>query len=76
MIPVFTTLEACRDNMHIIRSAVGNYHNGRGGPVFGKDKQGNWRKLRAARMDKGIPYGVPADDSPDFVLWAVEVREK
>lgn len=72
----FDSLEACRDNMRLIQSALSNFHNGRGGPVYGLDKQGNWRKLRSAHIEKSIPYGVPADDSADFVLRAVEVREQ
>lgn len=72
---VLNSLEECRDNLRHIQSALSNFYNERGGPVFGKDKQGVWRELRAARMDRGIPYGAPADHSPDFVLRAVEVRE-
>lgn len=69
------TLEECRDQMPRIWSALHNFHNGRGAPVFGKDKQGNWVKIRKARVDRGTPYGFPADDSPEFVLRAVELRK-
>lgn len=72
----FTTLEECRDNLRHIQSALYNFHNGRGGPVFGLDSKGVWRQLISAREEKGIPYGCQRDDSADLVLRGVDVREK
>lgn len=72
---MFSTLEECRDNIAQIKLALYNHHNGRGGPVYGQNKQGDWIRLRTAHIERSLPYGVPEDALPDFVLRAVEVRE-
>jgi hypothetical protein len=72
----WSCLEDCRAQFHLIRLALSDYFNGRGGPVWGQDLTGAWRQLRAVYLEKrSVPRGFSVDDK-DFVLRAVEVRPK
>ncbi len=69
-------LEECRDCMQQIRLALGNYHNGRGGPVYGLGPDAIWRKLRRADLRRGIPEGWNDEADKWFVLRRAEVRDE
>ena len=63
-------LAACRANIHLIRSALGDFHNGIGPAVYGRNSSGDWVQLRRARLEKGTPYGEDGDGKV-FVLRGV-----
>lgn len=65
------TLQEVSANLHKIKSALGDYYNGRSGPVFGRGT-GDWVELRKVKLEGGIPYGYSVDDCW-FILRAVRV---
>jgi hypothetical protein len=68
------SVQECRHRMQEIRMALGDYHNRRGGPVYGMRSDGTWREIQKAALRRGIPEGWDNQSGDWFVLRRAEVR--
>lgn len=59
-------------NFQRIRSALGDYYNGRAPAVYGK-RNGEWVRLTRVTSESGIPYGHTPEEK--FVLREARVGE-
>jgi hypothetical protein len=65
-----------RANYNVLLSALKDWHNGRGGEVFGKHVGGQWRQLRAVKFDNGIITGFDLDADVWFTVHDLNVLKK
>ena len=48
-------VQECREGMQQIRLALSDYHNRRGGPVYGMTTDGVWHEIRSRRSERAFP---------------------
>jgi hypothetical protein len=54
-------------DIQVIQSALGDFFNRRGQPVYGRNSAGEWIRLSRIRLDRGVAYGEGGEGAA-FVL--------
>jgi hypothetical protein len=68
------SLQECRECMQEIRTALSDYHNRRGDPVYGMTSDGVLHEIRKASLRKGLPEGWDSKSGEWFLLRKAEIR--